>query len=84
MSIEETLAEVVRKVVREELATMNSGAQDLELLTADDVARLLKYPDRHSVYKLKREGKLKPVNLGDKTLRFSHAEVRRFIQECAQ
>jgi predicted DNA-binding transcriptional regulator AlpA len=83
MSIEEQFAEVVRKVVREELALL-SNTQDLELLTADDVAKLLKYPDRHSVYKLKREGKLKPVSLGDRTLRFSQAEVRRFIQECAE
>ncbi len=80
MSIEEQFAEVVRKVVREELAMLSNG-HDLELLTADDVAKLLKYPDRHAIYKLKREKKLKAVALGDKTLRFSRAEVRRFIQE---
>ena len=83
MTIEEQFAEVVRRVLREELASL-SPMQDLELLTADDVAKLLKYPDRHSVYKLKREGRLKPVSLGDKTLRFSQAEVRRFIQECGE
>jgi excisionase family DNA binding protein len=83
MSIEEQFGEIVRKVVREELANL-SNAQDLELLTADEVAKLLKYPDRHSVYKLKREKKLKAVALGDKTLRFSHAEVRRFIREHAK
>jgi len=81
MTIEDQFADVVRRVVREELAALHGG-QDLELLTADDVAKLLKYPDRHSVYKLKREGKLKSVSLGDKTLRFSQAEVRRFIEEC--
>ncbi len=80
MSIEDQFAEVVRKVVREELAAVSS-AQDLELLTADDVAKLLKYEDRHSVYKLKREGKLKAVSLGDKTLRFRRDVVRRFIEE---
>ena len=80
MSFEEQFAEVVRKVVREELAAM-SNTQDLELLTADDVASLLKYDDRHSVYKLKREGKLKAVSLGDKTLRFRPSEVRRFIED---
>jgi predicted DNA-binding transcriptional regulator AlpA len=82
MSIEEQIGEIVRKVVREELSTLSNG-HDLELLTADDVAKMLKYPDRHSVYKLKREGKLKSVSLGDKTLRFTQSEVRRFIQECA-
>jgi excisionase family DNA binding protein len=78
--MEDQFAEVVRRVVREELASL-SNDHDLELLTADDVAKMLKYPDRHSVYKLKREGKLKSVSLGDKTLRFSHSEVRRFIEE---
>lgn len=80
MSIEEQFAEVVRKVVREELAALSSG-QDIELLTADEVAKLLKYEDRHSVYKLKREGKLKAVSLGDKTLRFRRSVVERFIEE---
>ncbi len=80
MTIEDRLEEIVRKVIREELAAV-SRSEDLELLTADDVARLLNYQDRHAVYKLKREGKLKAVALGDKTLRFSREEVRRFIQE---
>jgi excisionase family DNA binding protein len=78
--MEDQFAEVVRRVVREELASLSNG-HDLELLTADEVAKMLKYPDRHSVYKLKREGKLKSVSLGDKTLRFSQSEVRRFIEE---
>lgn len=80
MSFEDTISEIVRAVVREELAAQ-STVNDLELLTADEVASLLKFTDRHSVYKLKREGKLKPVYLGDKTVRFSPVEVRRFIRE---
>lgn len=78
MSFEETITEIVRTVVREELAAASSVA-DLELLTVEDVMKLLKLTDRHSVYKLKREGKLKPVYLGDKTVRFSPTEIRRFI-----
>jgi len=80
MSIEEQIAEAVRKVDREEMSPVFS-ARDLELLTADDVASLLKYSDRHSVYKLKRERKLKAVILGDKTIRFRASDVRRFIEE---
>jgi len=82
MSIEEQFEEIVRRVVREELA-LRSDAQDIELLTADQVARLLNFKDRHAVYKLRREKKLRAVSLGDKTLRFSKEEVRRFIQERA-
>lgn len=81
MSIEEQFAEVVRKVLREELAA-RAEEQDIQLLTADQVAEVLNYTDRHAVYKLKREGKLRAVSLGDKTLRFSRDEVRRFIEEC--
>lgn len=80
MNIEERFAEIVRTVVREELASL-PGTQDIELLNADQVARLLNFTDRHAIYKLKREGKLKAVALGDKTLRFSRAEIRRFVQE---
>jgi excisionase family DNA binding protein len=67
-------------VIREELARQ-SGAADSELLTADQVARMLNYSNRHAVYKLKREKKLNAVNLGDRTLRFTRAEVERFIQD---
>lgn len=78
MSFEETLTEIVRKAVRDELA---GHSNDIQLLTADEVTELLGYSDRHAVYKLRREGQLKAVNLGDKTIRFSREEVRRFIQE---
>lgn len=78
MSFEETLTDIVRKAVRDELA---GHSNDIQLLTADEVTELLGYSDRHAVYKLRREGQLKAVNLGDKTIRFSREEVRRFIQE---
>ena len=78
MTIEEQFAEIVRRVVREELAGL-TRLDDDDLLTADEVAAMLKYPDRHSVYKLRREKKLIATLLGDKTLRFRRGEVRRFI-----
>ena len=80
MSIEDQFGVVVRRIIREELAAV-SGLHDLDLLTADEVAKLLKYGDRHSVYKLKREGKLKAVSLGDKTIRFRRSVVERFLED---
>jgi excisionase family DNA binding protein len=50
----------------------------------EEVAALLKFSNRQSVYKLRREGQLHAVNLGGddgKTLRFRRSEVRRFIAE---
>lgn len=80
MSIEEQLEVIVRRVVREELAA-RSEAEDLTLLTAQQVADVLSYTDTHPVYRLKREGKLEAVVLGNQTLRFKRSVVRRFIQE---
>ncbi len=79
MSIEEQFTEIVRVVVREELAASGNG--DDQLLSADEVAALLGYPNKHSVYALKRKGQLKSVALGDKTLRFRRGTVHAFIQE---
>jgi predicted DNA-binding transcriptional regulator AlpA len=80
MSIEEQFGEVVRAIIREELAAA-SGNGDDQLLSADEVAALLAYPNKHSVYALKRSGKLKAVSLGDKSIRFRRGTVRAFIQE---
>jgi excisionase family DNA binding protein len=77
--IEDQIEAIVRKVIREELA-LRSDPDDIALLTADEVARMLNFKDRHAVYKLKREKKLTGINLG-RTLRFSRAEIRRFINE---
>ena len=82
MSFEETLIEIVKTAVREEFEA-HSSVSDLELLTVKEVAALLKFTDIQTVYKLKREGKLKAVYIGDKTVRFEPAEVRRFIRENA-
>jgi excisionase family DNA binding protein len=80
MSFEETLESIVRKVVREELQSLSG---DDQLLTTEQVAELLVY-STHTVYQLKREKKLKAVVLGDNSLRFKRADVRRFIEERAQ
>jgi predicted DNA-binding transcriptional regulator AlpA len=80
-AIETWLEGIVRRVVREEVeAAFNS---DDQLLTAEQVAEMLGYRDVHSVYRLKREKNLQAINLGNNSLRFRRADVRRFIQERA-
>lgn len=76
MSIEETLEEILRKVLQEIQAT--SG--DDRLLTAEQVAELLGYTDVASVYRLKREGRLTGYTLTEKALRFRNSEVQNFIK----
>lgn len=83
--LEERFEEIVRRVVREEFAR-HGNTDDIDLLTADQVTELLGFKNRDSVYKLKREGKLRAFNLGGKngnSLRFSKAEVRKFLEEHA-
>ena len=75
----QAFAEMIRMIVREEL-NARSMAQETELLTADQVAKMLSLT-RHAVYDLKREGKLKPVMTGERAYRFSREEVERFIRE---
>jgi excisionase family DNA binding protein len=79
MSFEETLKQIVREVIREELKAVSSVDR---LMTAQEVAEYLGY-DVHTVYRLKRERKLQGFSLGDNSLRFYQSEVSRFIQERA-
>lgn len=81
MTLEETIETLLRKVVREELQAL--AGEDVQLLTTEQVAGLLVY-STHTVYQLKREGKLKAVVLGDNSLRFKRSDVRRFIEEREQ
>jgi excisionase family DNA binding protein len=78
MTIEERLESILRKVVREELQVI---AGDDRLLTTEQVAELLGYTDVHSVYRLKKEGKLTAVFLTEKGMRFRNSEVQQFIRE---
>lgn len=77
MSLEEKLEEIIRKVVREELRSFSA---DDRLLTAEQVAEALGYTDVHSVYRLKKEGKLDAVYLSANAIRFRNSEVQRFIR----
>jgi excisionase family DNA binding protein len=86
-NILQELKALVREALREELNDRPDSREELELLTADQVAELLNYPNREPVYRLKKEGKLKAVNLGGndgKSVRFRKSEVRRFLAELEQ
>ncbi len=79
-TLEQALEALLRRVIREELsAALNT---DDRLLTAEQVAETLGYTDVHSIYRLKREGKLPAVYVSEKAIRFRQSDVRRFIEEC--
>jgi excisionase family DNA binding protein len=75
-ALEETFAEIVRQVVREELKSFH-GSQPEELLTAEGVARLLGVK-KQKVYALAREHEIEPVMISQREMRFSPQVVREF------
>lgn len=79
-SLDETIETIVRRVIREELEANYGGDR---LLTPEQVAETLGFNDVESIYRLKREGKLKPVYLGERTLRFKNSVVQQFIKDAA-
>lgn len=76
MNLEETFAEIVRRVVREELQSAQ-GVQPEQLLTADGVARLLGV-NKQKVYSLAREHEIEPVMISKREMRFSPERVKEF------
>jgi excisionase family DNA binding protein len=93
--LREVVRETVLEAVREGMREAGNGAphgggaggdDDSDLLTAVQVAALLKCP-RQSVYALRREGKLKAVKLGGvngKAVRFQRSEVQSLIAESTE
>lgn len=81
MSFEETLKEVVRDVIREELKSLD---RDDKLLTVEQAAEKLGYTSVDSVRRLAREGYLDTVNLGENTRRYRNSDVQRLIQQGVQ
>lgn len=77
-SIEQSLEDIVRKVVREELQSLDLNDR---LLTAEQAAERLGYTDPESVRRLSREGKLESVPLGGNTKRFRLSDVQRLIRK---
>jgi excisionase family DNA binding protein len=80
MTLEELIQDAVYQAMDKYMAQHANG-EDCQLLTADEVAKLLGLSDRAAVYRLYRLKQLKAVSMGNKTYRFSREEVRRFIQE---
>lgn len=76
MSFEETIKDILREVVREEIQALSAGDR---LLTADQVAEKLGYPSSESVRRLAREGHLEVVSLGENTRRYRNSDVQRLI-----
>lgn len=75
-ALEESFAEIVRRVVREELQFF-TNTQPEELLTADGVAKLLGV-NKQKVYSLAREHEIEPVMISQREMRFSPQTVREF------
>lgn len=80
MDLEQKFEEIMRRVFREEL---QAATLEDRLLTAEQVAEMLSYTDVGSVYRLKREKKLRAIPFGEKSIRFKRSEVLRYIDELA-
>lgn len=80
MSLDSSFEELLRKIIREELQVT---ADNDRLLTPEQVAECLGYNDVHSVYRLKKDGRLTGVYLTEKALRFRNSEVQRFMKDLA-
>jgi excisionase family DNA binding protein len=77
-SFEQMIEGILRRVVREELQSLDL---DDKLLTPEQAAEKLGLPGAASVRRLAREGKLEAINLGENTRRFRHSDVQRLVQK---
>jgi excisionase family DNA binding protein len=78
VSFEKMIEGIMRRVVREELQSLDL---DDRLLTVEQAAEKLGYTDVNSVRRLAREGKLETVNLGENTRRYRQSDVQKLIQQ---
>lgn len=78
-TLEDTLRDMIREIVLEELPLTPIGPPP-PLLSAEEVGERLGV-DRQTVYRMKKEGTLKGVNISDQRFRFHPDEVDRFIRE---
>ena len=79
--IEDEIKAIVREVLREELRAWSSPRLPDHLLSADEVARVLGFDDRQSVYRLRREGHLKAIWVSEKEFKFAPEVVQAFIDQ---
>lgn len=74
--LEDKFAEIVRKVLREELASI-TGDRPEELLDAEDVAAILKV-NKQKVYSLARQHEIEPIMLSKRDMRWAPEVIREF------
>lgn len=79
MSIEDSIREIVKQVVAEEVSMQARAPRPL--LSAEQVGVLLGGIDAQAVYRLRRENQLKAVRLSETRFKFHPDEVERFIRE---
>jgi carbamoylphosphate synthase small subunit len=77
--LEDAIKSIIREVVRDELREWTSPRLPDHLLSADEVARILGFDDRQSIYRLRREGHLKAVWVSEKEFKFTPEVVQAFI-----
>ena len=75
--LEIQFAEIVRRVVREELQALRSDNPE-ELLTAEQVARQLGVKSKQKIYALVKEGEIEPIWISKREMRFAPSVIRQF------
>lgn len=76
--LDNAIRSIVREVMREETIAPRGPRP---LLTAEEVGVLLGGLDKQSVYRLAREGSLRPIYISQTRFRFQQEEIERFIRE---
>lgn len=72
---------VIRSIVREVMQEESVPRSPRPLLTAEEAGVLLGGLDKQSVYRLAREGSLRPIYISQTRFRFQQEEIERFIRE---
>ena len=78
VTLEDSIRSIVREVVREELASLSSDP--VALLDAERVGEKLGV-DKQTVYRMVREGALRPVWISEHRFKIHPNELDRFIRE---
>jgi len=78
-ALEDSIRSIVREVVREEVTSVPTLPRPL--LTAAQAGELLGGLDKQSVYRLARDGSLRPIYISQTRFRFQVEEIERFIRE---
>lgn len=77
--LDDSIRTIVREVIRDEVVLAPTLPRPL--LTAEQAGQLLGGLDKQSVYRLAREGSLRPIYISQTRFRFQVEEIERFIRE---